>query len=224
MKNNVDLITTWGRTKAWFYAMFVEHNIINYLRLNFHKISDEAYRSAQPTPSQIKKYSQKYGIKTILNLKGRNPKGPYWEFEKEMCDKLGIKIVNIGIKSRGIPSKEQIQEAKEVFESIEYPMWMHCKAGSDRTGIYANLFQHFHLKMPIQETNQLSFWPFGHVKQTKAGQVDFYFEKYIEFEKENPDVSFYEWSQNIADKRALEKEFHSSKFADFIYDKILRRQ
>lgn len=224
MKNNVDLSTPIGRIKAWFYAMFVEHNIINYLRLNFHKISDMAYRSAQPTPSQIKKYSKKYGIKTIINLKGKNPKGAYYAFEKEMCDSLGIKLINVGIKSRGIPSKEQIKEAKEIFESIQYPMWMHCKAGSDRTGIYANLFQYFHLHIPIKDTNQLAFWPYGHLKQTKAGQVDFYFEKFIEYQKEHPKTEFFDWTQNIADKKSMEKEFHSSKIADFIYDKILRRQ
>ena len=224
MKNKVDMKTPWGRFKAWLYAMFVEHNFINIFRLNFHKIDNQAYRSAQPTRYQIKNYVEKYGIKTIINLKGKNPKGPYWEFEKETCEQLGIKIVNVGIKSRGIPSPAQIKEAKEIFENVEYPIWMHCKAGSDRTGIYANLYQYFVDHIPIKDTNQLAFIPYGHLKQTKAGQVDFYFEKFLEYQKEHPEAEFYDWSQNIADKKAMEKEFHSSKIADFIYDKILRRQ
>lgn len=224
MKNNVDLTTTWGRIKAWFYAMFIEHNIINYLRLNFHAISDEAYRSAQPTPSQIRKYVKKHNIKTIINLKGKNPKGPYWEFEKETCDELGIPIVNVGIKSRGIPNKDQIREAKEIFESIEYPIWMHCKAGSDRTGIYANLYQYFKLGIDIKDTNQLAFWPYGHIKQSKAGQVDFYFDKFVEYQEQYPQTEFFDWTQTIANKKELENEFHTSKLADFINDKILRRQ
>lgn len=224
MKNDFDLESFWGRFNAKLYALFVEHNIINYLRLNFHKISHEAYRSAQPTPGQIEKYVKKHGIKTILNLKGSKPKGAYYAFEKEKCDELGVKIINIGIKSRGIPRPEQIEEAKEVFETVEYPIWMHCKAGSDRTGIYANLYQYFREKIAIKDTNQLAFWPYGHLKQTKAGQVDFYFDKFVEYEKENPEAEFYDWTQNIVDKKELEKEFHSSKLADFVYDKILKRE
>ncbi|MEA3513680.1 MAG: tyrosine-protein phosphatase [Campylobacterota bacterium] len=228
MRTDFNLKSFWGRVYAWLYAMIVEHNVINLLRLNFHEVSTkqkgEAYRSAQPTMEQLKRYSKKYGIKTIINLKGHNPKGAYFLFEKEQCEKLGLKLVNIGIKSRGIPKSEQIAEAKKIFEEVEYPIWMHCKAGSDRTGIYANLYQYFREKIVIKDTNQLAFFPFGHVKQSKAGQVDFYFEKFEEYEKENPDAEFYDWTQNIANRSELEKEFHSSKIADFINDKILRRQ
>ena len=44
-----NLKTLWGRTVAWLYAMLVEHNFTNVIRFNFHRISEEAFRSSQPT-------------------------------------------------------------------------------------------------------------------------------------------------------------------------------
>lgn len=224
VRRDFDIKSFWGRFYAKLYALFAEHNLLNYLRTNFYPVSDECYRSAQPTMGQLERYSKKYGIKTILNLKGENPAGAYFHFEKEKCEELGLTLVNIGIKSRGIPRKEQIARAKEVFETIEYPVWMHCKAGSDRTGIYANLYQYFRQGIDIKETDQLRFFPFGHVKASKAGKCDFYFENFVAYQEVHPDAEFYHWSQEIADRDAIDKAFHVSPVADFINDKILRRE
>lgn len=224
MRRDFNLKSFWGRKYAFFYALTVEHHFINYLRNNFHQVSNEAYRSAQPTMGQIKKWQKKYGIKTIVNLKGENPAGAYFYFEKEQCEKLGIKLVNVGIKSRGIPQEWRIEKAKEVFATVEYPILMHCKAGADRAGVYSTLYQYFRQNIPIEKTNQLKFWPYGHIKYSKAGKIDFYFNTFIEYKKENPKTEFYNWSQNIANRDEIEKNFKTNKLADFINDKILRRE
>lgn len=220
----VNLNSPWGRIKAWFYAMFVEHNLINLLRLNFHRISEGSYRSAQPTMSQMRRIVKKYGIKTIVNLKGSNEGSAYWAFEKEQCTKLGVKLVNVDILSRETPWLKNIKEAKEVFESIEYPMWMHCKAGSDRTGIYATLFQYFHLHIPIDQTDQLKLWPYGHIRHSEAGKIDNYLRVYLEYQKDHPDVGLLEWAEKVADRDKIDREFVSGGLARFINDYVLRRE
>ncbi len=222
MRFSID--TKFARVKAWLYAMFQEHNFINLFRYNFHKISDGVYRSSQPTMYQLERDVKKYGIKTILNLKGANPNSAYYLFEKEKCEELGVKLVDITVFSRRIPDSKTLVEAKEIFGKIEYPMWMHCKAGADRTGVYATLFQYFHEKKPIEETNQLRFWPFGHIKYAKAGKIDFYFEKFKEYQKEHPEADLLYWAENIADTEALDREFKPLKIADVLYDYVLRRQ
>lgn len=224
MRREFDLKSFWGRRYAWLYAFFVEHNFINLFRLNFHRVSDECYRSAQPTMEQLERYSKKYGIKTIVNLKGENPSGAYFQFEKEKCEDLGLNLVNVSVYSRAIPTKDRIASAKRVFESVEYPIWMHCKAGADRTGIYATLYQYFRKHIPVGETNQLKLFPFGHMKQSKAGKVDFYFNTFVEYKKEHPDAEFYHWSQEIADGERLNEKFVLSPMADFVNDVILRRE
>lgn len=219
-----NLNNPFGRAYAWLYAMFIEHNFLQLFRLNFHKVDEGVYRSGQPMMHQLERYSKQYGIKTIVNLKSRDFNNPYYLFEREKCEELGIKLVDVNIHSKGILTPEKIKEAKELFANEAYPLWFHCKAGSDRTGIYAVLYQYFKLGINIKDTDQLKLWPYGHIKQSETGKVDFYFNKFIEYQKEHPDAEFYHWSQNIVDTDALKKEYRVfSRFAKFIDDFILHR-
>ncbi|MDP2787441.1 MAG: protein tyrosine phosphatase [Pseudomonadota bacterium] len=219
-----NLKTLWGRAVAWLYAMLIEHNFTNVVRFNFHRISEEAFRSSQPTMWQMRRMVKKHGIKTILNLKGANPKSAYWAFEREQCEKLGIQLVDVKIASRSIPNGERIRRAKEVFESIEYPVWMHCKAGADRAGIYSTLYLYFRKNIPIEETDQLRLWPFGHIRHSRAGKIDYFLQQFVAYRKDHPDVGLLEWTQHIADHAKLDREFEPGGLASFINDYVLRRE
>lgn len=219
-----NLHTPWGRAIAWLYAMLVEHNFTNVFRLNFHRLSDEAYRSSQPTMWQLRRMVRKYGIRTILNLKGANPNSAYWYFEQEQCAKLGVKLVDISIASRSIPTLERLRRAKEVFDSVEYPIWMHCKAGADRAGIYATLYQYFRQGIPLEQTDQLRFWPYGHIRHSKAGKFDHLIELYADYHKDHPDVGLLEWAEKVVDLDKIDREFKAAGLASFINDYLLRRE
>ena len=108
-----NLATPWGRAWAWVYAMLVEHNFTNLFRFNFHRISHEAYRSSQPTMWQLRREVKRRGIRTIINLKGANPDSAYYLFEREQCEKLGVRLVDVNIASRSVPSLERIRRAKD---------------------------------------------------------------------------------------------------------------
>jgi protein tyrosine/serine phosphatase len=224
MKFRFDTTKQPQRLWAWLYAFVQEHNFTNLIRFNFHRVDENMYRSSQPTMWQLERVVKKHGIKTILNLKGVNPNSAYYLFEKEKCQELGIKMVDITVFSRAIPNHEKIAELKELFENIEYPAWMHCKAGADRTGLVATLYQHYHLGQDIKDTNQLGFFPFGHVKYSKAGRIDFFFEEYVKFSESNPDIDLLTWSKDYVDKDEMIREFKPNPIANFINDKILRRE
>lgn len=219
-----DLGSYWGRIWAWLYAMLVEHNFTNVIRFNFHPISEEAYRSSQPTMWQLRREVKRRGIKTIINLKGDNPGSAYYAFEKEQCAKLGIRLVDVDIYSRGIPEGSSIRHAKEVFDSVEYPIWIHCKAGADRAGIYSTLYQYFRKHIPIAETNQLRLWPFGHIKHSNAGKIDFYLEQFLVYQREHPEAEFLYWAEHIADREKINAAFKPGGLASFINDVVLRRE
>ncbi|CAK0746264.1 conserved hypothetical protein [Gammaproteobacteria bacterium] len=219
-----DLKTHRGRTIAWLHAMLIEHNVTNIVRFNFHRISEEAFRSSQPTMWQLRRVVKKYGIKTILNLKGTNTNSAYLAFEREQCAKLGIRLVDIDIYSRSMLDAARIRHATEIFGSVEYPIWMHCKAGADRTGIYATLYQHFRKNIPIDQTNQLKLWPFGHNKYSSAGKFDHYLEHFLAYHKHHPEVGLLEWAENVSDRDAIERQFKENRLASFFNDYLLRRE
>ena len=76
-----DLSTVKGRIGGILWAMVVEHNIVNLFRDNFYRISPNAFRSAQPTPWQIRRRVKQYGIKTIINVRGFAKDSPLRDLE-----------------------------------------------------------------------------------------------------------------------------------------------
>ena len=78
--------------------------------------------------------------------------------------------------------------------------------------------------MPIERTDQLRLWPYGHIKHSKAGKADYFFEQYARYHRAHPDVGLLEWSRDIADRDHMEREFRAGGLASFLNDRLLRRE
>lgn len=222
---NWDLKSFWGRKKAWIYAFLLEdHNFTNLIRFNFHEIAKNVFRSSQPTMWQLERITKKYNLKTIVNLKDENRNCPYFLFEEEKCKELGLKLVNVNISSRSFPTYERIVKYKEIMENMEGPVLIHCKAGADRTGIFCTLYQYFVEKKAMKDTNQLRFWPYGHFRWSNAGKSDYFFEEFAKYQEKHPDVDLLTWAKDIVDMDELARTFKPNPLANFINDKILKRE
>jgi hypothetical protein len=116
-----------------------------------------------------------------------------------------------------------MQRAKALFASIAYPVWMHCKAGADRAGIYATFFQHFHQQIPIEHTDQLRLWPYGHFRRSKSGRIDHFLKHYLAYRRTQPGIGLLEWAERIADRERIEREFRPFALASLVNDRLLRR-
>jgi len=217
-----NLDTPWNRFVAWIDMFFVDHGFVRNLYNNFYALSDKMYRSSQPAPFQVRRYKQKYGIKTIINLRGENTFGSY-HYEKEACEKEGLHFVNFRVYSRRMPSKKDVLGAKALLESIEYPANLHCKSGADRAGLMATLYMIFQEQQPVEEAIKQLDWKYGHFKQAKTGILDHFFQCYLDYNKETP-TEFLDWVENIYDEQACTESFHSSWWWNNVVDKILRRE
>ena len=206
--------------KGYFYKNYFLSN----LYLNFHKVDEDLYRSAQPTKKQLENLIDKYGIKTVINLRGKEHIKDL-KYEEDVTKEKGVELINIKLNSRGFPRKDDFLKLYEIFNSIKYPALIHCKSGSDRTGFVAALYLYLIKNKPLKKAlKQLKFFPFGHIKYSEAGKLDFIFEKYQEFNKKNP-ISFLDWIKEHYDRDALSMEFKKkSHFLDFLNDKILKRE
>ena len=215
VKNN------FNRFLAWFDMLIKDHGFLRLCYHNFHKIDDNVYRSNMPTPLRVKNYS-KLGIKTIINLRGVRKDGG-WLLENEACNKYNIKLIDFRARSRAAPEKEMIFKAEKLFQSIEYPVLIHCKSGADRAGIMCALYMLTHgNKLPYIAKKQLS-WKFLHIKWAKPGVLDAFVEEYS-LDNKKTTIKFMDWVEKKYDPIQLENNFRSIWWINRLVDDILKRE
>src|SRR5271157_4364489 len=84
----------------------VRINSIKRLLDNFHPVQPGLlYRSGQLKPKRLRKYIQKFGIKTVINLRGINRNTKWWEAEKATLKELNVNYYNIAFSAKIISSK-----------------------------------------------------------------------------------------------------------------------
>lgn len=200
-----NLSTKEGRKQASNELIWGDHGFLRLKFSNLHKISDEMWRSNQPSPKQIADHARIRGIRTILNLRGESTKG-YYLLEKEACERHGITLVDFQIFSRELPKKEKIFEAKSLFETISYPALMHCKSGSDRAGMMSLLYKLLREEVHFEEAAlQLSF-EFLHIRYGKTGVLDAFVETYLRDNTQSP-IEFLDWVDQKYDPVEIKKQF-----------------
>jgi protein tyrosine/serine phosphatase len=112
------------------------------LPANFHTVADgAAYRSAQPSGDQLEAIFQRYGVKTVINLRGVDSDADWWKEERDACENNGVALVNIGMNPKSLPSREDLLALFDTFQSAAGPILIHCKAGADRTGAAATIWR-----------------------------------------------------------------------------------
>ncbi|PPD30450.1 MAG: protein tyrosine phosphatase [Hyphomicrobium sp.] len=212
---------SFGAPAKYLDMLFVDHGIFRVFYVNEHKISERAWRSAQPAPFQIRRAARN-GIKTIVNLRGDRVCGSYW-LERAACERAGIKLVNFQVRSRAAPTREELRGARELFDQIEYPMLMHCKSGADRVGLMSVLYRHIKEGVPISAAKDELSLRYGHFRQADTGVLDYFFERYLEDNAKSP-MPFFDWVETVYDANELKRSFQSKGWANRIVDTVLRRE
>ena len=134
-----------------------------YVYGNFHKIDDNAYRSAQLFSYNLPYYLKKYKIKSILNLRGKNPDKKWYQEEERIAKELNVTIINYPISAQKYVDFKKALEIVELLKNAQKPILIHCQAGADRTSFASALYQYaLKDKDPIIAKEQLSVI-YGHV-------------------------------------------------------------
>ena len=108
---------------------------------NFNEVvPNELYRSAQLSPAQIALYQQRYGIQTIVNLRGENFGAPWYDAEVGQAKKLGITHVNFRMSAKRELTQAQAAELIKLLAEAKKPILIHCQAGADRSGLASALY------------------------------------------------------------------------------------
>jgi hypothetical protein len=108
---------------------------------NFHWIvPGEAARAAQAYAGFLGPFLARHGIKSLINLRGTNPKYGWWRYERRVTEKNGIVHRDVMLDSRNLPTREMLVALFDAFDRAPRPFLIKCSGGQDRTSFAAALF------------------------------------------------------------------------------------
>lgn len=119
---------------------------------NLYKLSDSVYRSEQPGSNEMKEL-EKYGIRTVLNLRNYHSDDDEAEGTRLVLERIPMKA--------GKVSYDHILKAMQILRDSPKPVLIHCLHGSDRTGCmvasYRIVFQNWTKEDAIKELRNPAF-------------------------------------------------------------------
>jgi glycosyltransferase involved in cell wall biosynthesis len=214
--------TGWDRLQDWLEMWFVDHGLLRALFDNRYRLPGGLYRVNQPSPLRLARYVRRYGIRSVINLRGDNPQLGWYRLEQEACDQLGLRFHTLEIYSRGLLDADRTQRVLDLIRSVELPAIVHCKSGADRAGFFSVLYRHARLGEPIEQAQAELDWRYGHFRAAKTGVLDYCFETFRRRAKRQ--TSFLAWLVSDYDAQALMDEFKPQGLQNWLVDQVLRRE
>jgi protein tyrosine/serine phosphatase len=218
---NGDLTTRRGRTLAWVDSLFVDHAVLRLAWSNLAAVQPGIlYRSNHPTPSRLRRLVRRYGLKTVINLRGRTQSGSD-ALSREAAHRLGLDFHDMSLESRGAPQRDRILRLVGIYQSMRTPALVHCKSGADRAGLAAGLYVLATGGTAQQALAQLSL-RYGHIRQARTGILDAFF---LTWQRQGEGRKpFLDWVREDYDEAALRRDFHANGLASFIDDWVLAHE
>ncbi len=157
-------------------AAFVANILVNG---NFHTVTEgEAYRSGQINEEKLEGYLKAYHIKSVLNLRGENSGADWYEDEIAICKRLSVRHYDLAMTSSGRPNPDVIQKLMAIFNEAPRPVLIHCKSGSDRSGLVSALWKLVVDREPKAVAEKQLSIRYGHIPVGQTSVLDDFFEKW----------------------------------------------
>jgi protein tyrosine phosphatase (PTP) superfamily phosphohydrolase (DUF442 family) len=100
---------------------------------NLHKVSDDLYRGAEPTPEGVHELA-KMGVKTIIDLRLTG-------VPADVVEGTGITRVRIPSTAWQPETQDVVQFLQIVTDESRMPIYVHCRRGADRTGMMCAIYR-----------------------------------------------------------------------------------
>jgi protein tyrosine phosphatase (PTP) superfamily phosphohydrolase (DUF442 family) len=149
---------------------------------NFHTaLPNKVFRCGQLSGKDLEKVISEHNIRTVVNLRGCSPTLPWYQEETRATHNLNVAQEDICLSATRLPATHELRRLIEVLDRTEYPILLHCRHGSDRTGLASAVVLLMQPNVTFQEArSQLSVW-FGHLVLGRLKYLDRFFDLYSEW-------------------------------------------
>jgi hypothetical protein len=149
---------------------------------NFHTVVPGAvYRCSQPTPGRLEWLVRRFGIRTVINLRGCCEPAPWYLDECRTSQRLGLSQEDLGFSAGRLPSVHSLRQLVEVLDRSAYPVLIHCNKGADRTGLASVLYLLLYTDTPLARALDHLQPVRGHLPLGRTRNMDRFFDLYQEW-------------------------------------------
>jgi len=132
---------------------------------NFGVVEEgKIYRGSQPTAEEIEDLKHN-GVKTIVKLNTAD-----LEMERAKTGELGMRLMEIPLNARNVGTSKSCADVERAFEAmtdpINWPVYVHCDHGRDRTGFLVGLYRERAQGWTYQSVSE-ELEKYGHGKQMR---------------------------------------------------------
>ncbi|HLK03691.1 MAG TPA: dual specificity protein phosphatase family protein [Candidatus Acidoferrum sp.] len=126
---------------------------------NAGKINDSLFRGAQPQSEGFRQLKS-LGITTIVDLRGEDPDKLAWE--RKQAESAGLHFLNIPVSGWSPPTNDQVAQFLSLFRDPHEKIFVHCRFGDDRTGVFVATYRMSHDRWPAsQAIKEMYFFGFN---------------------------------------------------------------
>lgn len=137
------------------------------------------YRSAQLTDGTLAGTMERYGIRSVINLRGAQPRAPFYQSEMRVCKELGAQHRDVALSAYALPPPAELRKVLLAFDQLPRPILLHCRGGSDRTGLVSALYEIVYEGRSVDEAESTQLtWRYGHLSFSRSRAMDRFFALY----------------------------------------------
>lgn len=153
------------------------------------------YRTAQLTPDRLAGHVRTFGIKTVVNLRGR-PFADWYAEEGRATQALGVSQEDVVTSANRLPAPGELRRLIEVFDHSEHPLMIHCQQGADRTGLAAAVYLLLYTDAAYATARRQCSPRYGHFAIHTAAAMDDFFDLYENWlgGREHSPAAFRQWA------------------------------
>lgn len=103
-------------------------------------VPGELYRSSQIDREGLAAITERYHIRSVLNLRGAQRKKDWYQEEIAASQDLGLMHVDFPMKASEALSEGEVEKLVALMRTMPKPILVHCRQGADRTGLASALY------------------------------------------------------------------------------------
>lgn len=101
---------------------------------NLYRVSDNVYRSQQPTPEGLGLLHARLGIRTVINLR-------MFHDDAELATPPGLRLLRVPVNTWQIEDIDVVRVLRILRRRENGPFLIHCLHGADRTGVMSAMYR-----------------------------------------------------------------------------------